>query len=104
MSRVLFIRHAETEMAGRFCGHSDPELNAQGRKQLNELTHLLSADPIETFYSSDLRRAGSSAQAIAAVREIPQVLRPALREMDFGRWEGLRWEQIEQMDPEYARE
>ena len=31
MSRVLFIRHAETEMAGRFCGHSDPELNAQGR-------------------------------------------------------------------------
>jgi len=33
MSRVLFIRHAETEMAGRYCGHSDPDLNAQGRAQ-----------------------------------------------------------------------
>ncbi len=57
MSRVFFIRHAETEMAGRFCGHSDPELNAQGRMQLTELAHLLSAEPIDEVYSSDLRRA-----------------------------------------------
>jgi alpha-ribazole phosphatase/probable phosphoglycerate mutase len=104
MSRVLFIRHAETEMAGRFCGHSDPELNAQGRMQVTRLAQLISAEPIDTVYSSDLRRASGTAQAIAAVREIPQVLRPALREMGFGQWEGLRWEQIEQMDPAYARE
>jgi alpha-ribazole phosphatase len=103
MNRVLFIRHAETEMAGRFCGHSDPELNAQGRMQLTSLTHLLSGEPIDTVYSSDLRRASSTAQAIAAVREIPQVLRPALREIDFGQWEGLSWEEIERIDAEYAR-
>jgi alpha-ribazole phosphatase len=103
MSRVLFIRHAETEMAGRFCGHSDPELNAQGRTQLTSLAHQLSAEPIDTVYSSDLRRASATAQAIASVREIPQVIRPALREIDFGQWEGLSWEQIEQMDPEYVR-
>ena len=30
-------------------------------------------------------------------------LRPALREIRFGEWEGLSWGQIEQMDPEYAR-
>jgi alpha-ribazole phosphatase len=103
MSRVLFIRHAETEMAGRFCGHSDPDLNAQGRLQLTTLTGLLSAEPIDIVYCSDLRRAGATAQAIAADREIPQVVRPALREIDFGQWEGLSWEQIEQIDPEYAR-
>ena len=103
MSRVLFIRHAETEMAGRFCGHSDPELNAQGRMQLTSLAHQLSAEPIDTVYSSDLRRASATAHAIASVREIPQVVRPALREIDFGQWEGLSWEQIEQMDPEYAQ-
>jgi alpha-ribazole phosphatase/probable phosphoglycerate mutase len=103
MSRAFFIRHAETEMAGRFCGHSDPELNAQGRTQLASLADQLSAEPIDTVYSSDLRRASATAQAIASVREIPQVIRPALREIDFGQWEGLSWEQIEQMDPEYAR-
>jgi alpha-ribazole phosphatase len=103
MSRALFIRHAETEMAGRFCGHSDPDLNAQGRMQLTSLTQQLSAEPIDTVYSSDLRRASATAQAIAVALEIPQVVRPALREIGFGQWEGLRWEEIEELDPEYAR-
>jgi alpha-ribazole phosphatase len=103
VSRILFIRHAETEMAGRFCGHSDPDLNAQGRAQLMDLARLLSAEAIEGVYSSDLRRAQSTAQAIAAARSIPLSLRPALREIDFGQWEGLSWAQIEDRHPEYSR-
>jgi alpha-ribazole phosphatase len=103
MSRVFFIRHAETEMAGRFCGHSDPDVNAQGQAQLARLAQVLSAETIAGVYSSDLRRAQSTAQAIAAGRNIPLTLRPALREIHFGEWEGLSWRQIEQMDPEYAR-
>ena len=103
MSRVLFIRHAETEMAGRFCGHSDPDLNAQGQAQLARLARVLSTEKIEEIYSSDLRRARSTAQAIAAGRNIPLTLRPALREIHFGEWEGMSWRQIEQMDPGYAR-
>jgi alpha-ribazole phosphatase len=103
MTRVLFIRHAETEMAGRYCGHSDPDLNTQGRAQLTRLARLLAEETLNTVYSSDLRRAASTAQAIAAGRDIPQVLRPALREIDFGDWEGMSWEEIERLDPEYAQ-
>jgi alpha-ribazole phosphatase len=103
MSRVLFIRHAETEMAGRYCGHSDPDLNTQGRAQLRELAQLLAEEMLDTVYSSDLRRATSTAQAIAAGKNIPRVLRPALREIDFGDWEGMSWEEIERLDPEYAQ-
>jgi alpha-ribazole phosphatase/probable phosphoglycerate mutase len=103
MSRVLFIRHAETEMAGRFCGHSDPDLNAQGRAQLTGLARALSTETIAEVYSSDLRRAQSTAQTLAAGRNVPLTLRPALREIHFGEWEGLSWEEIEQLDPEYAR-
>ena len=84
MSRVFFIRHAETEMAGRFCGHSDPDLNAQGRMQLTSLSHLLSAEPIDTVYSSDLRRARALRKRLPLLESIPRVLRPALREIDFG--------------------
>ena len=100
MSRVFFIRHAETEMAGRFCGHSDPELNAHGREQAQGLRSLFGREPLACVYSSDLRRAKSTADAMG----VPVVVRPALREIDFGRWEGLRWEEIERADPEYARE
>ena len=103
MTRVFFIRHAETEMAGRFCGHSDPDLNAQGQAQLAGLAQLLSKETIAGVYSSDLRRAQSTAQAIAAGRNVPVTLRPALREIHFGEWEGLTWPEIEQMDSEYAR-
>jgi alpha-ribazole phosphatase len=103
MSRVLFIRHAETAMAGRFCGHSDPDLSAQGQAQLARLAEVLSSETIAGVYSSDLRRARSTAQAIAAGRNVPLTLSPALREIDFGRWDGLTWAEIEQMDPAYAR-
>jgi alpha-ribazole phosphatase len=103
MSRVLWVRHAETEMAGRFCGHSDPDLNAQGQAQLALLAQVLSTETIGEIYSSDLRRAQSTAQAIATGRKVPVTLRPALREIYFGEWEGLSWPEIEQMDPEYAR-
>ena len=103
MSRVLWVRHAETEMAGRFCGHSDPDLNAPGQAQLAGLAQVLSTETIDGIYSSDLRRAQSTAKAIAAARNIPLTLRPALREIHFGKWEGLSWPEIEQMDPEYAR-
>lgn len=103
MSRVLLIRHAETEMAGRFCGHSDPDLNAPGQAQLARLAQILSTETIGEIYSSDLRRAQSTAQAIAAGRNIPLTLRPALREIHFGKWEGLTWAEIEHRDPAYAR-
>jgi alpha-ribazole phosphatase len=103
MSTTFFIRHAETEMAGRFCGQSDPELNAHGRAQITRLAQLFSTEAIDEVYSSDLRRARSTAQAIAATRNISLTLRPALREIDFGQWEGLSWGQIEQTDAEYAR-
>jgi alpha-ribazole phosphatase/probable phosphoglycerate mutase len=103
MSQVLFIRHAETEMAGRFCGHSDPALNAQGQAQLAGLARALSTETFGGVYSSDLRRAQSTAQAIAAGRNVPLTLLPRLREIHFGEWEGLSWAEIEQQDTEYAR-
>jgi alpha-ribazole phosphatase len=104
MNSVLFIRHGETEMAGRFCGQSDPELNARGCMQLGLLAELLAAETIDKVYSSDLRRARSTAYALATAHGVAVELRPALREIHFGQWEGLSWEQIEGRDPDYARE
>jgi broad specificity phosphatase PhoE len=69
-----------------------------------DLARLLSAETIAGVYSSDLRRALSTAQAIAEARSIPLSLRPALREIHFGEWEGLSWEEIVQSYPEYSRE
>jgi alpha-ribazole phosphatase len=102
MSEILFIRHAETDMAGTFCGHSDPELNARGRVQLAELVNKLRMEDIGVVYSSDLRRAHSTGMAVAEALNIDCHIHCALREINFGQWEGLTWIEIEQRDKAYA--
>ncbi|MBB5342292.1 histidine phosphatase family protein [Tunturibacter empetritectus] len=103
MSEILFVRHAETDMAGTFCGHSDPEVNALGREQISELIHRLQHENIDVVYTSDLRRAVATANAIAEAFGVGCHARLALREIGFGTWEGLSWQEIEQRDAVYAR-
>ena len=103
MSELLFLRHAETDMAGAFCGHSDPELNARGRAQVGELINRLRTEEIGLVYTSDLRRARTTGMAIAEAFGVGCHVRSALREIDFGRWEGMAWEEIERRDGVYAR-
>jgi broad specificity phosphatase PhoE len=103
MSEILFIRHAETDMAGTFCGHSDPELNANGHVQLVDLVNNLRTEDIGVVYASDLRRAHSTAITIAEAFDIDCHIRYGLREIDFGQWEGLTWKEIQGRDETYAR-
>ncbi len=103
MSEILFIRHAETDMAGTFCGRSDPELNVRGQLQLVELINDLSAENLDVVYSSDLRRAHTTARGIAQAFDRDCHVRSPLREIDFGQWEGLSWKEIELRDETYAR-
>ncbi len=106
MERVtyfLLVRHVETDMTGRFCGHSDPQLNERGRQQLAGLVNQLSEHPIRRVYTSDLRRARETAEAIAKHFGAQLYVRPGLREIHFGLWEGLSWSEIELRDPVSAK-
>ena len=99
---IVFIRHAETALAGTFCGRTDPPLNETGYSQLAPLQTRLAGLPCTAVHTSDLLRARQTAEAFAQPRALPVHLSPALREIDFGEWETLSWEQIEQRDPAYA--
>ncbi len=103
MSRVIFVRHGETDCAGSFCGQIDPDLNAAGERQAEELSRDPRLTEIATIYSSDLRRAWSTAHAIAARSGAAHHVSPDLREIAFGDWEGLRWNEIERRSPVEAR-
>jgi broad specificity phosphatase PhoE len=102
MSTIIFIRHCETEMAGKFCGHSDPELNIAGERQLAEVMKAIAPLDIRRILSSDLRRASRTATAIAEHLGVNVELQPALREIYFGLWEGLNWKEIENRFPQEA--
>lgn len=103
MTQLLLIRHAETDMAGRFCGHSDPELNARGHRQTVDLLTSLSPYSVRRVYSSDLQRARQTAEVIATHFRAQLHLRPGLREIYFGLWESLSWNEIETRHPLQAK-
>jgi broad specificity phosphatase PhoE len=100
---ILFIRHAETDLAGHFCGHSDPPINERGFRQIEGLIETLKTESIDAIYSSDLSRSLTTANAIGRIFGLSPIKVPELREINFGEWEGLNWQQIESRDQIYAR-
>jgi len=89
-------------MAGRFCGISDPPLSAKGIEQLPRLVRKLQENILQHIFCSDRLRARQTAEALAEAARLPICVLPDLREMDFGQWEGLTWQEIEAQYPDYA--
>ncbi len=94
--RLTLIRHGPTawNAARRFQGRSDVPLSARGRAHARALASALSREGFDKIYSSDLGRALETARAIAGASGAQIVVDARLREFDFGRWEGLTWEEI----------
>jgi len=101
--KIILIRHAETDLAGTFCGHSNPPLNQSGKDQLRSLTKALQPYNITAVHTSDLERARATAQAIGDRFVTKVSTNVNLREIHFGEWEALTWSQIESRDSTYAR-
>jgi broad specificity phosphatase PhoE len=99
---VLLARHAQTEWnrQGRFQGHADPELTAEGRAQARTLADELEDTEFAAVYSSDLRRAVETAQIVAKRHGLEVETDPDLREVDVGEWSGLTWGEIEERYPD----
>ena len=115
MTRVWLVRHgASTAAPGLAIGVSDPPLSELGRAQAHRLAGTLAARPLVRVISSDLKRALETATIIAARHGLVAETSRALREIDFGRWEGrdlsdlwsedsaaaLAWEQDVRLTPQ----
>jgi len=103
VQRLLLLRHARAELEGLFCGHADPVLSCEGQSQIGGIIDFLSKAPPSLICSSDLRRAEQTALPIVRHFGVPLRTSAGLREMNFGRWEGLSWKEIEAQFPEGAR-
>ena len=104
MTRLILIRHGETDYTsqGRYCGFSDPSLNEKGIQQSKELAIRLKEARVDKVYSSDLKRAYESAKIIFKNNSIEETT--GFREMNFGLFEGLRYEEVIKVYPKLYRE
>ena len=102
---LVLTRHGATD-------RSDPEqhlgqridipLSESGRSAAEKLGRRLAGVDFLRVISSPLTRAQETARAVASAAPVEIDLR--LAEMDYGRWEGLTYEQIEEKDAELRRE
>jgi broad specificity phosphatase PhoE len=106
VTTVYLARHGQSDWnaAGRWQGHADRPLTALGLRQATDLAHELAGVPLEAVYSSDLRRARETAEAVAAPRGLQVSTVADLREVDVGSWSGLtRAEAMERFPREFWR-
>jgi broad specificity phosphatase PhoE len=104
-TRVFLVRHGATTLTAddRFAGSTDVPLGPEGLVQVERLAERLVAAPLTAAYSSPLRRTVESANVVAGPHGLTPILIDGLREIDHGRWEGLRRADVQQQfAAEYA--
>jgi alpha-ribazole phosphatase len=106
MKRVWLIRHGEpvAEARGRCYGSLDFGLSETGREQMERVADYVRSEPISAIYTSPRSRAREGAKILAAAISAA-VLEVAedLREMDFGDFEGLTYDEVAARNPELYR-
>jgi probable phosphoglycerate mutase len=104
-TRVFLVRHGATVSSGedRFNGSIDIELSEEGRSQARQLARRLAGERLVAIYASPMQRTIETATIIGGPHGLAPVARDGLREIDHGRWEGLRRKEVEErFAEEYA--
>ena len=101
LTRICLVRHGETEWNAerRIQGQIDIELNETGRRQAVAAGRWLKEAGIMALYSSDLKRAWTTAQAIGAELGLVPTSTPEMRERRYGVFEGLTYDEAKANHP-----
>jgi broad specificity phosphatase PhoE len=94
---LLLIRHAEVEARyqGVFGGRIDMELSPRGHEQAAALAKYLHGKPLGAIYASPMKRVLQTLAPLLVNGAPKPIILPDLREVDFGDWTGLAWEEVQ---------
>lgn len=100
MTTLYITRHGETEwnIQSRFQGWKNSPLTELGVKQAESLRKRMSTIPLNKIYASPTERAAKTAEIIRGDRDIEIIHDIDLREMGFGNWEGLTYDEIKALN------
>ena len=96
-TRLLLIRHAEVEARyqGVFGGRIDMELSPRGHQQAAALAKYLHSRPLSAIYASPMKRVQQTLAPLLVNGTPKPMILQDLREVDFGDWTGMAWEEIQ---------
>jgi len=101
-TRICLVRHGETKWnaARRIQGQIDIGLNETGLQQAEAAGRWLKGAGIVALYSSDLKRAWTTAQVIGAALALTPRPVPEMRERRYGVFEGLTYDEAKASHPD----
>ena len=96
---VFLIRHTVPAVEAGVCyGHLDVDVAPSFEVEADAILRTCRAENIGTgavIIASPLKRCRVLAEFLAEQLKLPITFDPRLRELDFGAWEGERWEEID---------
>jgi len=101
-TRLYLLRHGQVADGHThlYHGNNDIELSPQGVRQLEQAAAQLQEVELAGVYASDLSRAAQGAEIICRGRSIEPRIIPEFREIHFGVWEGLSFQEIMEQYPD----
>ena len=105
MTKIILVRHCESQgnTSGKLQGRTDCDVSGNGAIQLDLLSIRLRNVPIDALYSSPLRRAYKTAEAINRYHGLEIHVVKELSEIDVGVWEGKTWAEVAEERPDEFR-
>jgi broad specificity phosphatase PhoE len=96
-TRLLLIRHGEVETRyqKKFGGWLDMNLSPNGKRQAVILADYLRHKTIDALYASPMKRVQQTIAPTLKINGNQQIILPGLREINFGAWTGLGWQEVE---------
>lgn len=92
MGHIYFTRHGQTiwNVENKICGATDIALTQKGHEQAIELGNRILSEgiKIDEILYSPLQRAANTAAHISEITGIPMRMEIALKEQNFGKYEG----------------
>ena len=95
-TRLVLVRHGQTDYNrdGRLQGQVDIPLNETGIRQAESLAATVTENPPDVVVASPLERAVETARIATRGTDLEVTTDAAFLERSFGRWEGLKGEEI----------
>jgi broad specificity phosphatase PhoE len=104
--RLLLIRHGESEgnTELRLQGQGEYPLTERGREQSRLLAERLRRLSLAGLYSSPIRRARLTADAVAEAAGLEVTELPGVQEYDFGELSGMTYRELVEKHPEIVEQ
>ncbi len=95
--KLFFLRHGQTSFsrANAFCGSGlDPHLTGDGAAMAQSFADFYASTAWQAVFCSPLQRARETATPLCQKLGVEPELRPDLREIGYGKWEGQSVETV----------